>query len=238
MTRIFRLEWELHEPLLFVSRELGSLYQTEPVIGHYAQVYALGWATSPYQLSGPETVTPRYGADLAPLAEVGTYITPARPCAGVRTRFERFNVAGEGYRSRMDQGVVVDSLGILLSGGKGRAINRPQQGVWQLVERGTRFESFVLCNEPPTIPTWVRLGKTNAKAAVTVTEGQINGERQGDFLSAAWLCPLDLPDDATALGFDLLAIPPVPILRTPRLRGRYLETSFGAVPADMRFRFP
>lgn len=249
MSRVFRLEWALHEPMLFVGRELGSVYQTEALLGHYAQVYALGLAKSPYGLYGAETTRPRYAEDLAPLAQSGIYLTPARPLGPVRTRFERFNAIGEGFRSRMDQGAVVDSLSVLLMDGpdgkpiSGRAINRPQQGVWQLVERGMRFQSLLLCDgEPPQLPPWARLGKTSAKAKVTLTEGAITGRGEGEFLSAAWLCALDLPDDVVAIGFDLVAIPPVPILRAPHLRGRFLRVSAGEIegdiPADLRFRFP
>jgi CRISPR-associated protein Csc1 len=239
VSRILSVRWELHEPMLFVARELGSVYQTEPVIGHYAQAYSLGLAPSRYGLTADETMGPRYEADLTPLAKSGIYLTPARPIGPVRTRFERFNAMGEGYRSRMDQGAVVDSLGILLTDGAvGRAINRPQQGVWQLVERGVCFEAFLVCKgAPPSLPAWTRIGKTSAKAAITVSEGKVHGRREGEFESVAWLCALDLPDDAVALGFDLLAIPPVPLLRSPRLRGRFLETSFGSIPADLGFRF-
>lgn len=239
MTRVFCVRWELHEPMLFVSRELGSLYQTEPLIGHYAQVYALGLATSRYGLEAEQTHGPSYSKDLRPMAEAGLYLTPARPVGVVRTRFERFNVLGEGLRSRMDQGVVVDSLDLLLTNGvKGRAINRPQQGVWQFVERGMCFESFLVCDtEQPEIPAWTRIGKTSAKAKISVTEGEITGQETGVFESVAWLCALDLPDDVIALGFELFAIPPVPILGTPRLSGRYLVTSYGPIPADLRFRF-
>lgn len=239
MTRVFRLEWTLHEPMLFVGRELGSLYQTEALIGHYAQAYALGLAPTRYGLSAAETGGPRYEADLSPLRAAGTYVTPARPAGAVRARFERFNAVGEGFRSRMDQGAVVDTLDILLADGAvGRAINRPQQGVWQLIERGVQFESFLVCTgAPPALPAWTRIGKTAAKVSIMAVEGAVHGEATGEFSSAAWLCALDLPDDVVALGYDLLAVPPVPILRSPRLRGRYLDCSFGKLPSGMEFRF-
>ncbi|MEN0067819.1 MAG: type I-D CRISPR-associated protein Cas5/Csc1 [Myxococcota bacterium] len=240
MTRVFRLEWTLHEPMLFVSREFGSLYQTEPLIGHYAQSYALGLAQSTYRLDRSIGVGPRYADDLGPLAEQGVYLTPARPTGRVRLRFERFNALGEGLRSRMDQGAVVDDLDVLLSGRSGRPVNRPQQGVWQLVERGSRFESFLICDcsaTPPAVVPWARLGKTLAKAAVSVAESPEVTHDHGTFASAAFLAATDLPDDLEPLTYELVSIPPAPILRDAKLQGAFLGTSFGALPASLSFRF-
>jgi CRISPR-associated protein Csc1 len=69
------------EPVFFASRELSDTYYTEGAIGNYALAYALGWARSPYRLTGKDTGRPRYLEDLTPLAEQ-CYILPAYPVEG------------------------------------------------------------------------------------------------------------------------------------------------------------
>ena len=78
MTVITRCRWELHDSLYFATREMGRLYETEPVVHNYALTYALGLAQSPYHT--PEQI-PQYAEDLGPLNEAGIYVTPARMLA-------------------------------------------------------------------------------------------------------------------------------------------------------------
>lgn len=239
VTRVIRLCYTLHEPVLFVSREFGSLYQTEPFLGHYAQAYALGLAPTVYGRPGRQG--PQYATELASLVARGLYLTPASPVGPVRLRFERFNALGEGRRSRMDQGVVVDSLDVLLSGKKGRATNRPQQGTFQFLDRGSVFEAFAIVSGDakwPVVPSWVRLGKTLGKAHVATNESPSVTPADGAFASAAYLATSDLPQGLVPESFDLLSVPPVPILRRAQLTGPHLQTRFGALPEGLMFRFP
>ena len=79
------------EPVFFASRELSDTYYTEGAIGNYALAYALGWARSPYRLTGRDTGRPRYIEDLTPLNQQ-CYVLPAWSATGSPTyRFERFN---------------------------------------------------------------------------------------------------------------------------------------------------
>jgi len=43
---IIRCQLELHDSLYYATREIGRLYETEPVIHNYALCYALGLAGS------------------------------------------------------------------------------------------------------------------------------------------------------------------------------------------------
>jgi len=43
---IYRCQIELHDSLYFATREIGRLYETEPVIHNYALCYALGLVDS------------------------------------------------------------------------------------------------------------------------------------------------------------------------------------------------
>jgi len=69
---IYRASLTLMEHVYFASREVGILYETEPLIGNYALTYALGLCNAPYHWDGP----PRYKTDLSPLNERDLYLTP------------------------------------------------------------------------------------------------------------------------------------------------------------------
>ena len=85
---MYRADLILMEHAFFASREIGTLYETEPLIGNYALTYALGLCAAPYDWNGP----PRYKEDLAPLNERGIYVTPATFKAGkLRYVFSQFN---------------------------------------------------------------------------------------------------------------------------------------------------
>lgn len=240
--RVFRLRYTLHEPLFYAARELGTQYLTEPVLSSYAQPYALGWVSAPYRVAGEQVSRPAYAADLLPLAVRGIYVTPAEAEGRPRMHTERFNALGEGYRSRMDQGAVVDELSVLMvEGGKGRAVNRPQQGSIRFLGRGNVLQSFLIVRagaEVPPLPAWVRLGKTLAKARLESEEAGVRGPCVGEFLSAAALNPVDLPAGLRPLRFDLVGVRPVPLLRAAMLAGEHLDTDAGCLPAGMAFRFP
>ncbi|MFM6191875.1 type I-D CRISPR-associated protein Cas5/Csc1, partial [Planktothrix sp.] len=47
MTIIYRCTIELHDSLYFATREIGRLYETEPILHNYALCYALGLIDNP-----------------------------------------------------------------------------------------------------------------------------------------------------------------------------------------------
>ncbi|HEY9297116.1 MAG TPA: type I-D CRISPR-associated protein Cas5/Csc1, partial [Phormidium sp.] len=88
MTIVYRCQIELHDNLYFATREIGRLYETEPVLHNYALCYALGLVDSEiysttvseehsYRYFCPEQV-PKYEEHLIPLNQQGIYVTPAR----------------------------------------------------------------------------------------------------------------------------------------------------------------
>ena len=88
MTVIYHCELELHDSLYFATREIGRLYETEPIIHNYALCYALGLVDSQiyattvaeedsYRYFCQEQV-PKYEQHLTPLNQQGIYVTPAR----------------------------------------------------------------------------------------------------------------------------------------------------------------
>ncbi len=42
MTHLYRCTIELHDSLYYATREIGRLYETEPILHNYALCYALG----------------------------------------------------------------------------------------------------------------------------------------------------------------------------------------------------
>lgn len=236
---VYRLTYTLHEPMFFASRELGAQYITEPVLGSYSQPFALGWVRAPYRLEGDAVTRPAYRAHLSPLNAAGWYVTPARPVGAPVMRAERFNALGEGYRSRMGQGVVIDDMEGLLGDKTDRAVNRPQQGSIRFLTRGNQMVSWAISTgEAPAFPAWVRLGKTLAKAALSVATVAVVGQGQGRFQARALLNPVDLPPEVRPIRFDLIGVRPVPLLRDALLDGPHLSTADGPLPVGMAWRFP
>lgn len=88
MVFIYHCQIELHDSLYYATREIGRLYETEPIIHNYALCYALGLVDSQiysttvaeehsYRYFCPEQV-PKYEEHLTPLNQQEIYVTPAR----------------------------------------------------------------------------------------------------------------------------------------------------------------
>src|SRR5687768_13626196 len=98
--RVFQASLELHEPTYFASREVGILFQTEPVIGNYALAYALGLCAAPYGFRRGDDWDggPRYKQDLQPLNGLGIYVTPATFDPGsLSFTVGQFNAQADSY---------------------------------------------------------------------------------------------------------------------------------------------
>lgn len=88
MNHLYRCTLELHDSLYYATREIGRLYETEPVLHNYALCYALGLVDSDrhlttvsedhsYRYFCPDQV-PKYQEHLMPLNDRGIYVTPAK----------------------------------------------------------------------------------------------------------------------------------------------------------------
>ncbi|WP_069805844.1 type I-D CRISPR-associated protein Cas5/Csc1 [Thermogemmatispora onikobensis] len=216
---IYQVDLTLLEHTFFASREVGLLYETEPVIGNYALTYALGWCVSPYNWDGP----PRYKQDLLPLNRQGRYVTPATFLPGrLRFAFSQFNAQSDSYYFRFDQNAIA-----LERSRKARAMNFPQAGKIRLLaaESRARFYALLPGEAAPALPRYIRLGKFNSKARLDwqplhllTSEPQEQEQVVDFFLNAA-----DLPDAmlSTLRSFTLYNIPPAPLVRQARLRGPF-----------------
>ncbi len=213
---IYRADLTLMEHTYFASREVGTLYESEPLIGNYALTYALSFCTSPYDWSGP----PRYKQDLAPLNARGLYVTPATFQPGkLRYVFSQFNAQTDSFYSRFDQNAIATD-----PGKKARAANFPQAGKIRMlgVESQAVFYLLSLQDDPPHLPSYIRLGKFMSKARIVWSSLPLVShdpeESEQDipfFLNAADLSPAQV---ANLRAFSVYNIHPAPLLSRCRLR--------------------
>jgi len=229
------------EPVFFASRELSDTYYTEGTIGNYALAYALGWARSPYRLTGQDTGRPRYIEDLTPLAEQ-CYVLPAWHVEGNASfRFERFNALSDSYWYAMTNNRVAiarEDLPLKRTGKKPntfRPSNFPQTGRLRMIERGNRFRTIALgdCE----LPEYIRVGKFMSKVRVEIVEElAITSLPSDTYHCHAYLSAADLPrTDLELLSFDLISIPPVSLLKNLHFRGAAWQIGKFTLPANLQF---
>jgi CRISPR-associated protein Csc1 len=235
---IYRASLTLMEHVYFASREVGILYETEPLIGNYALAYALGLCHAPYYWDGP----PRYKMDLGPLNEQEIYVTPGTLVVEtVRYALTRFNTQTDTYFSRFDQNAIGTD-----PAKKARAANFPQGGKIRMLGRESQAYFFLLNLQGRTLrlPNYIRLGKFNSKARIAwqrltlVSEQPEESEQVLDFLLNAADLPPELITGMRA--FSVYNIYPAPLLSHCHLAGSFWHCRSQAgqhifLPVGMRF---
>jgi CRISPR-associated protein Csc1 len=235
---IYRADLTLMEHTYFASREIGTLYESEPLIGNYALTYALGLCAAPYDWNGP----PRYKQDLGPLNEQGLYVTPATFLPGkLRFAFSQFNGQSDSYYFRFDQNAIATN-----PAKKARAANFPQSGKIRMlgIESQAQFFLLSLHGEPPLLPGYIRLGKFNSKARLEWKQLKLAREQPQEeeqevkfFLNATDLPPALVP---SLRDFSIYSIYPAPLLSRCRLSGPFWQAMAPEgqqvfLPAGMRY---
>jgi CRISPR-associated protein Csc1 len=228
------------EPVFFASRELSDTYYTEGTIGNYALAYALGWARSPYRLTGQATGRPRYIEDLTPLSQ-DCYVLPAWSTIGSPIfRFERFNALSDAYWYAMTNNRVATAREDIVRVRQGekpstfRPSNYPQTGRLRMIERGNRFHTLVFGDRE--LPEYIRLGKFMSKVRVDViTEHPIVPLPSAEYTSQAYFSTADLPTDIHLLSFDLISMPPTSLVRNLRFQYQAWQIGSYIVPANLQF---
>jgi len=244
---VYRCELTLMEATFFSSREVSATYQTEPLIGNIALAYAFGFCQAPYFNDGTIYYKPHLGA----LNERGVYLTPATVVGEPRFTITQFNAQPDAYWYAMGAGTIVTrpddgwAMGagktwriVRVDGSRSKvaAESRPQFGRIRFLAIGNRAVGFVLTREPSTLPHYVRLGKFMSKARVKVEEMPVEEVQQEDVTVPFLLNPADLPPDMPPCVFDLISVPPTPLVRNARLSGRFYRLPDGTLlPAGMRF---
>jgi CRISPR-associated protein Csc1 len=200
----------------------------------------LGWARSPYRLTGKDTGRPKYLEDLTPLSEQ-CYILPAFPVGDrVSFRFERFNALSDSYWFAMTNNRVAtarEDLPLKRTGKKPntfRPSNFPQTGRLRIIERGSRFQTLVFGNKD--LPEYIRVGKFTSKVRIEIREElkievlPVKEHRCNVYLNVA-----DLPGDTELIAFDLISIPPASLLKNLVFRGDAWQIGDFTLPANLKF---
>ena len=230
MNLIYRCQLELHDSLYYATREIGRLYETEPVIHNYALCYALGLVDSEvystrvaekhsYRYFCPEQV-PKYEEHLTPLNTQGIYLTPARSLSHSAT-LNTWKYANNNYHVEMEK----------------TQKNIPSFGRAKEIAPESRFEFYLVSQKSLTLPKWIRLGKWMSKAAMEVTELSTVKQSEDEFTFPYLLNPLDVMFCHQVISYDVVNMPPVSLIRNVRLRGQFYQTDNLKIPAGMQYRF-
>jgi CRISPR-associated protein Csc1 len=230
MTVIYHCSIELHDSLYYATREIGRLYETEPIIHNYALCYSLGLIDSDryatqvteehaYRYFCSEQV-PKYNEHLTPLNTQGIYLTPAR---GIHhtSMLNTWKYANNNYHVEMEK----------------IQKNIPGFGRAKEIAPESTFEFFLLSTHPISLPKWIRLGKWMSKAELTVTELDSPKRSSGNFIYPYPLNPLDVMFSHQVISYDTINMPPVSLIRNVRINGDYYEVDRLKIPAQMQFRF-
>lgn len=232
MAIIHRCQIELHDSVYYATREIGRLYETEPVLHNYALCYALGLVDSDrystrvaeehsYRYFCSEQV-PQYEAHLTALNQQGIYITPARSLFHAAV-LNTWKYADNRYHVEMEK----------------TQKNIPSFGRAKEIAPESRFEFFAIAEKPLTLPKWIRLGKWMSKAEVEIVE-TIEVKRshsEHEFIFPYLLNPLDVMFTHQVLSYDTINMPPVSLIRNVRFRGYSYEFGNHKFPAQMQYRF-
>jgi CRISPR-associated protein Csc1 len=212
----------LQESLYYATREMGTLYETGRYLHNYALSYALFHDTRiqvPYFCA---SYRPTYAIDLAPLTHAKIYVTPALPLQ-IDYLLATWKIGQVSYYRKSEQ-----------FGGRNYPANIGRAK--ELAPEST-FRCYVLSSEPLPLPRWIRLGKWHSKALVEVEPIEVR-QRDGDFMAACPLNPLDVPADVLR-AFDIISMPPVSLVANAHCAGSYYEIGHGlGIPANMRYTFP
>ncbi|MBE9096427.1 type I-D CRISPR-associated protein Cas5/Csc1 [Tychonema sp. LEGE 07203] len=231
MPSIYRCQIELHDSLYFATREIGRLYETEPVIHNYALCYALGLVDSAiysttvaeedsYRYFCPEQV-PKYEQHLTALNQQGIYVTPARSISHSST-LNTWKYANNNYHVEMEK----------------TQKNIPGFGRTKEIAPESKFEFFVLSKKPLKLAKWIRLGKWMSKAELTTEEmGNGDNRKNGDFIFPYLLNPLDVMFSHQVLSYDVVNMPPVSLIQNIKIRGEHYQFENLRIPACMEYRF-
>ncbi|HAT15120.1 MAG TPA: type I-D CRISPR-associated protein Cas5/Csc1 [Microcoleaceae bacterium UBA11344] len=232
MAIIHRCQIELHDSLYFATREIGRLYETEPVIHNYALCYALGLVDSEiysttvseehsYRYFCPEQI-PKYEQHLTPLNQQGIYVTPARALSHSST-LNTWKYANNNYHVEMEK----------------TQKNIPSFGRTKEIAPESKFEFFIISEKPLKLAKWIRLGKWMSKAAVEIVEQKEvkRSTSEADLIFPYLLNPLDVMFSHQVISYDVVNMPPVSLIQNVKINGQYYEFDKLKIPACMQYRF-
>ena len=232
MAIIYRCQIELHDSLYFATREIGRLYETEPVIHNYALCYALGLVDSAiyattvaeedsYRYFCPEQI-PKYEQHLTALNQQGIYVTPARSIFHSST-LNTWKYANNNYHVEMEK----------------TQKNIPGFGRTKEIAPESKFEFFIISEKSLKLAKWIRLGKWMSKAAVEIMEQKEvkRSQSEADIIFPYLLNPLDVMFSHQVISYDVVNMPPVSLIQNVKMLGLYYEFDKLKIPGCMTYRF-
>ncbi|GAB4156028.1 MAG: hypothetical protein Fur0021_23950 [Candidatus Promineifilaceae bacterium] len=248
MVHIYRCRLTLLEPAFFSSQEISNYFQTAPLIGNYALAYALGLCHTPYFNDGAI----HYRRHLEPLNEQGIYVTPATLAESPRFTLAQFNAQPDAYWYAMANNTIVTrpdgawtekrgAAWYILedSRDKGKKIgleNRPQHGRIRFLSIGNHADFYIISRQPYQPPSYIRLGKFMSKARVAGVQMPATLVEAQNQTIPYLLNPADFSPETHMTLFDLVNVPPTPLVKNSVLSGMFYDLGKGNfVPANMRF---
>lgn len=245
---IYRCRLTLLESTFFSSQEISNYYQTAPLIGNYALAYALGLCRTPYFNDG----SIHYREHLDALNRRAIYITPGTLVEPPRFTLGQFNAQPDAYWYAMANNTIVtrpdgawtESRGkkwyvTNRPGENDKAIgleNRPQHGHIRFLSLGNRAVFYLLSRDEYQPPSYIRLGKFMSKGRLE-TEAVAHTEVDEIGVSVPLLLnPNDLSAVTALSAFDLVNVPPTPLIRNGLMSGRFYRLDSATyLPVGMRF---
>lgn len=246
---IYRCRLTLLEATFFSSQEISNYYQTAPLIGNYALAYALGLCRAPYFNDGRI----HYREHLGELNERGIYVTPATLTGAPRFTLAQFNAQPDAYWYAMANNVIVtrpdgawmENRGkkkwyvIRQPGDPGKAVgleNRPQHGWIRFLSIGNTADFYLLSREPYSLPAYVRLGKFMSKARIEAVPVVFTEVEAMGIAVPFLLNPNDFAPTTTLIAFDLVNVPPTPLVHNSLMDGHFYRLDSAThLPVGMRF---
>jgi CRISPR-associated protein Csc1 len=216
---------ELHGDLFFASLEYHDMAETLPVLHNYALTYALDLCTketgrvSPlYDPTERRKQQPCYDQDFAWLNRVGIYVTPAKPYSTPPMIIRQ-------YASRIDEYLhaasKLDDVLWYEKDPRKRGLNTlasifPLHGFMKMMAPTTRLTFYTYGPITDYVPPrrYVRLGKFNAKAYVTLKPCEMIILENTAMETAYPLNPMDV---AEIIPLDLMLMRPTPLAHAARL---------------------
>jgi CRISPR-associated protein Csc1 len=233
MSTIYHCTLELHDSLYFATREMGRLYETEPIVHNYALSYALGLIDNPrygtnvteeheYRNFCAEQV-PKYREHLEPLNQQGIYVTPAKATKHATT-LNTWKYADNRFHVEMQP----------------TERNIPSFGRTKEIAPESQFEFFIISKQELHLAHWLRLGKWASKAELKTQTFKPKRQSAKEFIVAHPLNPLDVMFTNQVISYDTINMPPVSLIRNVRMVGEhYTLEGFGNLnlPANMQYNF-
>ena len=95
---------------------------------------------------------------------------------------------------------------------------------------------YLLSHKPIEVPSYVRLGKFMSRARVVSQKVEFSVEEMEDVAVPFLLNPTDFGPKTELHAYDLITVPPAPLVRNALLSGRFYRLDDGIVlPVGMLF---